>query len=160
MATSQHDELVDEALRAHKRVMRRVQALSGACWLQIDLTMAQIKALFLIAEDGPMSVGQAAGRLGIGRPAASALIDGLAHHGLVARHEDAADRRRTIVGLSSSGDELVSTLYRGEQGLLRAWLGRLADEDIAALIRGMRALADAAPDDASPLPAPGARHTA
>jgi len=79
------EALIDEALREQKRVVGALQAATESCWLQLDLTITQIKGLFALTDEGAMTVGQVAETLGIGRPAASILVDGLVNLHLVER---------------------------------------------------------------------------
>src|SRR5262249_58897755 len=50
---------------------------------------------FTLADFGPTPIGGVAGRLGIGLPAGSSLVDRLVEQGLVKRRGDPLDRRRT-----------------------------------------------------------------
>src|SRR6476469_3719864 len=52
-----------------------------------------------VAAEGERTVGEIARDLGLSLPAASKLVGELEDHGLVARREDPADRRRTVVSL-------------------------------------------------------------
>ncbi len=138
---TQHEGFVDEALGAYEAIIQAFHATTESHWLHLDLTITQLKGLFLLADSGALIVGRVAELLGIGRPAASILVDGLVQLGLVERAEDPADRRRTIVRLSARGRELVLQLQQGERRVMRALLDRLADDDLAALVKGLRALA-------------------
>ncbi len=141
------EALIDEALREQKRVVGALQAATESCWLQLDLTITQIKGLFALTDEGAMTVGQVAETLGIGRPAASILVDGLVNLHLVERSDDPSDRRRAIVRLSPTGEELVTRLYRGERDFWRGLFGQLGDDDLTALVHGLRALAGAVAAD-------------
>ncbi len=137
-----HDEsLVEEALSAYETVIQAFHATTESHWLHLDLTITQLKGLFVLADEGALIVGRMAELLGIGKPAASVLVEALVQLTLVERAEDPSDRRRTIVRLTPQGEELVSQLQHGERRLVRALLGRLAPDDLAALTQGMRALA-------------------
>ena len=137
-----HDEsLVEEALSAYETVIQAFHATTESHWLHLDLTITQLKGLFVLADEGALIVGRMAELLGIGKPAASVLVEGLVQLTLVERAEDPSDRRRTIVRLTPRGEELALQLQHGERRLVRALLGRLAHDDLAALTQGMRALA-------------------
>jgi len=146
------DQLIDNALQAQKQIMQAMHAAAEPAWLQLDLTMAQLKGLFALA-DGPMTIGQLADALGSGKPAASILVERLVQLGLVERAEDALDRRRTIARVTARGEELVARLRQGGRERLRTWLSRLGDDDLAALVQGLRALAAAAAGEQVALPA-------
>ncbi len=141
------ERLVDDALCAQKSIFVAMQANETVAWIQLELTMAQIKGLFLLADHGPVTVGRLADLLGIGKPSASILADRLVQLGMVDRTDDSNDRRRTFIGLSPQGENLVVTLRQGGRELLFSWLGRLSDDDLAALAQGLRALAAIATSD-------------
>ncbi len=145
--SSDRKPLVDKVLQAQKSIFFALQAAGVSPWLQLDLTMSQLKGLFLLTCDGPMMVSQLGQALGMGKPAASILVDQLAQLGLVERTEDVTDRRRTLVRLSQSGEELVRQLRQGRYELLSAWLDRLSEEDLNALVQGLSALARVATAD-------------
>lgn len=139
--------LVEKVLQTQKTLFLAVQAAGLSPWLELDLTMSQLKGLFLLATDGPMMVSQLGSALGIGKPAASILVDRLVQLGLVERTEDIADRRRTLVQLSPRGEELVRQLHQGRYERWSAWLNQLSDDDLNALIQGLSALAKVATAD-------------
>jgi DNA-binding MarR family transcriptional regulator len=135
-----HDELIEAALQAQRCIARAQHAAADPAWLQLDLTMGQLKALFVLA-DGASTVGGLAGALGIGKPAASILVDRLFQVELITREEDPCDRRRTLVRLTPRGHELVAQLRQGSEERLRNLLSQLAEGDLAALVQGLQALA-------------------
>lgn len=138
---SEHDMLIDEILQSQKAIFLEMQAAASQAWLDLDLTIAQIKAIFTLATRGPMTVGQVGSELGVGKPTASILVDRLVQIGLVDRTEDSMDRRRAIVHLTPQGEELVAQLRQGRQELLRGALAQMRDEELEALLKGSRALA-------------------
>src|SRR5258708_11709827 len=84
------------------------------------------------------------GLFGIVIPPATGVADRLVRSGYVERRDDPADRRRVLLKLTRVGLRLVTDLREGSHSLLRRWMSSLAPEDLAALTRGWRALADVA----------------
>lgn len=145
---SDRDVRVKESLRNMKRLTVAAQAAVAPVWLQLDLTMAQLKGLFALARHREIPIGQLASALGIGEPSTSLLVDRLVRAELAVRNEDAADRRRTLTSLSPRGEDLVAELRHGGRKSMERWLARLDQADLDALARGLGALADAAEADA------------
>ena len=143
--SDEHETLVDEALREYGRTMRALHQAGSAAWAELELSMAQLKALIALSEREPVAIGELAEALGVGQPAASVLVDKLVHLELVERYQDAADRRRTLVRRNETGRRLVARLLEGRRAHLRAWLERMDDADLAALSRGLSALTKNAP---------------
>src|SRR3990172_4941232 len=96
---SQREMLTDEIFLGLKSMLLGRTAATPV-WLDLDLTIGQLKGIFMLAYSGPMTVGQVAEALGIGKPAASILVDRLVHISLADRTEDAVDRRRAIIRLT------------------------------------------------------------
>jgi DNA-binding MarR family transcriptional regulator len=145
-----HEEMIERAAQAQREIGRALHAAADPAWLRLDLTMGQLKALILLSDPAALTVGGLADQLGIGKPAASLLVDRLVQLQLVTRTEDAQDRRRTLLALTPEGGALVVQLREGGVNRLRTLMGRLDDDDLAALVRGLQALARVAAVDLEP----------
>ena len=135
---------VASILEAHQTIMKSLMENSAAEWLQLDLTMGQVKALFALRCSGAMPIGGLAERLKVGLPAASIVAEKLVHLELAKRHDDPTDRRRTFVELTPKGEQLLNRLHQGRQEQLRAWLAQMREADFAALVQGLQALMEIA----------------
>jgi len=98
-----------------------------------------------LALSGPLTVGEAARHVDRAQSVMSELVDRLVRRGLAARVPDGRDRRRVLVWLTPAGEESL----REEREVLSrprlVWASaRMAPADRAALLRGMRALREAA----------------
>jgi DNA-binding MarR family transcriptional regulator len=142
--TWQADPTTTEVLEAFRDVMQALEADSEPSWTLLDFTMGQIRGLMTLTKAGPLTIGELAGALGISQPSASILVGHLVRAGLVERAEDPADRRRTFARLSRRGEELLGQIRQDKRERVRRWLAELADDDLTALARGLRALAAAA----------------
>jgi DNA-binding MarR family transcriptional regulator len=142
-------ELVDRALDLYRDTVRGLHLHAGPVWRDLELSMAQVRALFLIADAGPMPIGQVAAQLGIGVPAASSLVDRLVEQGLALRRGDPQDRRRTLAAPSERGAALAQHLRQGSRDALRGCLERMDRRHLESLVVGLEALAEAA----TPVPA-------
>src|SRR6185437_3315897 len=120
-------------------MMRGLKATMGQAWMEIDLTLPQLRTLFVLAEDGPLVIGQIAQRLGIGLSTGGHLVDRLVQAGLAERTEDVEDRRRTLARLSPKGEELHARLLNRVQHI-QTLIQKLDADDLAALLQGLRAL--------------------
>ncbi len=119
-----------------------IHALKEDNWpflAQLDISMAQVRTLHLLAEEGPLVIGQVAQKLGIGQSTAGHLVDRLVKASLAQRTEDPEDRRRTVAHLTETGWELFNRFrVNGEQ--MSAQLKELSDDDLNALHQGLKAL--------------------
>jgi DNA-binding MarR family transcriptional regulator len=143
------DEL-DELRHLLRRVMRGTWSrrrptpeLLGLVGGEPPLGRRHVGVLSHVAAEGERTVGEIARDLGLSLPAASKLVGELEDHGLVTRHEDPADRRRTVVRLDpTTSKQVLAWLGRRNQPLGLA-LASLTPAERQAFLKGMRALADA-----------------
>lgn len=144
---NQTKNIDEEALRGRvDSALARLGSLvqRDAQWLEVDLTMGQLKALFVLMRQGAVAVGALARCLGIGEPAASLLVDKLEDRGLARRESDPNDRRRTLVVLRESGLELLGQLRATRDDRFAGWLRLMEDDDLRMLLAGLEALLRAA----------------
>src|SRR6266581_5555174 len=120
-------------------MMHRFKASSAGAWMEVDLTLPQLRTLLILAEEGPLIIGQIAQRLGIGLSTGGHLVDRLVQAGLAERMEDAEDRRRTLARLTPAGEDLHTRLLSGIQQL-PILLQQLDEADLAALLQGLQAI--------------------
>jgi DNA-binding MarR family transcriptional regulator len=122
-----------------------IHALKEDTWpflAHLDISMAQVRTLHLLAEEGPMVIGQVAQSLGIGQSTAGHLVDRLVKAGLAQRTEDSEDRRRTVAHLTEAGWELFNR-FRVNSEQMAIMLKELSDDDLNALHQGLKALQQA-----------------
>jgi MarR family transcriptional regulator, organic hydroperoxide resistance regulator len=138
------EALVARAIQLSRAIARGVHGGHDDVWRRCELTLPQLRCLFLLSGQGPMPIGGVARELGIGLPSASSLVDRLVDQGLVQRREDPMDRRRTLASTTASGSALADQLRQGSVQTLRGWLGALRREDLRALVQGLAAVVEAA----------------
>lgn len=141
---SERSTVIEDILQAQHKINRAIAASSSQSWIDLDLSMAQLKTLLTIYDGGALPIGQIAEVLGIGQPTASHLVDRLVQSGFVARAEDPVDRRRTLAELSPQGVKLLDQLREVRIEPLQRWLAQLDDTALSALRHGLQALADVA----------------
>jgi MarR family transcriptional regulator, organic hydroperoxide resistance regulator len=142
------EELEREVLAQYREMMHGFKASSGGAWMEIDLTLPQLRTLLILAEEGPLVIGQIAQRLGIGLSTGGHLVDRLVQAGLAERMEDSEDRRRTLARLTPKGEELHARLLNRVQPI-QMLIQKLDEDDLAALLQGLRALNRVVDDESS-----------
>ena len=133
------EELESEILAQYRTLGRAMKATHGPVWMETDLTIAQLRTLLVLAEEGPLVIGQIAQRLGIGLSTGGHLVDRLVQAGLAERAEDPEDRRRTLARLTPKGEDLYARLLNHMQQM-QTWIQKLDDDDLAALLQGIQAI--------------------
>jgi DNA-binding MarR family transcriptional regulator len=136
--------LIAESVTAQRVVSRALLDAALDDLLELDISMAQLKALAAIQRQPDCTIGMLSEQLGIKPPAASLLVDKLVEADLARRARDRFDGRRVIVRPTGAGTRLLSRIRQGTRSLLYNWLRLLPADDLAALHRGSRALAQVA----------------
>jgi DNA-binding MarR family transcriptional regulator len=96
-----------------------------------DLPDAQIEVLRLLAESGPISVGQLAEKLGLAASTSSNLLKAMSAGGLVESSRADADQRRVTVCLSARSRELLHRYDAAGSRILEGALRSLAPDERA-----------------------------
>jgi DNA-binding MarR family transcriptional regulator len=137
------ENTIEQIMACFRQLGHDLSPLNATDWLELDLTMAQLKALFVLAGNGRPTVGEVGQMLRIQLPAASYTVDRLVRLELARRCEDAEDRRRTFVDLTPRGQALVERLRDARRDVIQRRLAELSPEDLGALLQGLQSLAAA-----------------
>jgi DNA-binding MarR family transcriptional regulator len=143
--------LDERIISSHKAILRALDRAMLPRLVEIGISMPQFKALIAVTCSSPegISVTQLGNELSIGQPSASLIVDQLTRLGYVERVQDTVDRRRVLVQATPTGADVATELRMGRRVHILSWLAEVADEDAAALERGLGALADAVAPDLS-----------
>ncbi len=134
-------------MEAYERFHQRMVALNTPDLVDMSLTLAQLKAIYVVAAAGPLSMGALSERLGLALSTTSGTVDRLVRRGLLQRAEDPTDRRQVIV--RATGDALEQIEHMSEIGRarMRDLLLRLpSDTDVETIERAISLLTDAVAD--------------
>ena len=143
------EKLVDETLMLLPTLMRLVERPSPVEMGEIarrglptdvQVSPGHIQVLIALTR-GPRSVGQLAEELGVSPPAATQLVDRLAEHGMVHRHNDPADRRVVLVDFVEGMREVASSIVEDRRRPLQAAMSKLTDREALAFFKGLKLLA-------------------
>lgn len=117
-----------------------------------EITVPQLRTLVLLSSRGPMNVSTIAQHLGVNPSNASRTCDQLVATGTVSRSPDPADRRSTVLGLTTKGARFVAGLMAARRALIDNVVARMGEDDRRVLAQGLEAFlaaADAAPPEES-----------
>jgi DNA-binding MarR family transcriptional regulator len=104
-------------------------------WAGSDLTVGQLRLLFRLRHDGPLTMGAVARIAGCSLQSASALIERVERRGLVERRHIEDDRRIVVCQLTDPGRSLVEEMAGDRAQALRDALSVLDAEELALLHR-------------------------
>ena len=132
-------------MAANERFHAWITKLHVPHFLELSLTLAQLKALYLVTAAGPMRMSEVAERLGTAPSTTSGVVDGLVHLALLERVEDPADRRQVLVRPTPAAHETLEDFHDLSRTRLRELLARIGDErNLEAIEHAIDLLTDAA----------------
>lgn len=129
-------DLVDEMTSWHPR--ERMDAFRS--WLKGSLSLIHLHVLTMIEADGPLSMSRVAETLDVSVASATGIVGRMEERGLVERRHSTTDRRVVLVHPTEAGGAVFRELNDGRRARLGELLGRLADDELAALLTGLRAM--------------------
>lgn len=135
-------------VKALKRFLRSFFSGMMDFSFQLNLTMAQFRALHTIGRMGRASGRQLARELQVSPAAVVPLCDRLETQGYIRRVADTADRRITWFELTASGAGLFERMTSASRSRLGPALARLSPADRQTLTRILDELAAALPAEA------------
>ena len=143
------EKLVDETLMLLPTLMRLVERpspveigeMAHRGLPDVQVSPGHIQVLIALTR-GPRSVGKLAEELEVSPPAATQLVDRLAEHGMVHRHNDPADRRVVLVDYVEGMHEVARTIVEKRRRPLQAAMSKMTDEEALAFVKGLRLLAE------------------
>ena len=152
------DEAAVDAVLTASRTLVAVatQSLGAAAE---DTTIAQYRALVVLASRGPQRMTDLAAALDVTPSTAGRMCDRLVRKGLIRRHRARADRRAVQVSLTAAGRQVVDQATARRRALIAGILGRLPARQQSAVASALAAFAAAAgeiPDSQWPADPPPA----
>jgi DNA-binding MarR family transcriptional regulator len=109
-----------------------------------EVTLAQYRALVVLASRGPQRVVDLAGFLDVTASTATRMCDRLVRKGLVHRQRLSSDRRTVRVSISAAGRDLVAAVTRRRRRDVQAIVARMSAREREQLVATLRMFADAA----------------
>ncbi|MHB8628287.1 MAG: MarR family winged helix-turn-helix transcriptional regulator [Aggregatilineales bacterium] len=143
----QPDSTLDEVVETYLRIFGALQQRNVTDWMELDLSTAQLKVLFMVNFRGPLPISKIAHIVGIGAPTASHLVEKLVQAGLLERIESVADRRVVHAQVTAEGRATAFRLRQGRVDVIRYWVSQLSADDQVALHKGLQALSQIAVSD-------------
>jgi DNA-binding MarR family transcriptional regulator len=130
-------------------LMHRLMATHAPELSAIEMTMSQTKAMYLVVASGPMRMSELAARVGVTNSTATGQVDRLVELGLLARHEDPADRRQVVVSATAHGAEILERFRELNSRRMREMLARIEASDLPTVERALLILDAAVAAEAS-----------
>jgi DNA-binding MarR family transcriptional regulator len=131
---------VDAVLTASRSLIALATRSLGAA--AEETTIAQYRALVVLASRGPQRISDLAGALEVAPSTAGRMCDRLVRKGLIRRHRAREDRRAVLVSITAAGRQVVDQATERRRELIARLLARLSPEQQRAAADALRAFAD------------------
>jgi DNA-binding MarR family transcriptional regulator len=131
---SDRDILRERVFRLFARSVLRFDPGRLEAWVELGLTMTQLRVLFVLSAEGGASAGVLAERLSVTPSTLTRIVDRLVRQGLVRRDTDDDDRRLVRHHLSDSGADTVRELERGGRARMNEVMDRLSPAQLERLV--------------------------
>ena len=104
------DHYDDRILGSLRRIIRAVDLYSRYLALRYSLTGPQLICVRQLLKHGPMAPGELAKRVSLSPATVTGIIDRLEKRGIISRERSSEDKRKVVIALTPSGDQLVSQM--------------------------------------------------
>ena len=131
-------------VEAYDRLHRLLAPMHASDVLELDLTIAQLKTLYVAAMAGPIRMSELAVRLGTAVSTTSGVVDRLVQLDMLERLDDPSDRRQVLVRATPQARQRLDRINELGRGRLRELLASLRDpRDLATVEHAIQILTDA-----------------
>ena len=147
------DDQIGRITDLKRQISRALHGATPEPLNRLDLTVAQMRILYLLGREGEAAVGQIAERLGVAQPSATRTLDRLVRQELVERFRHPSDRRVSLHRLAPAGQGLLDHLQQGRRARLEAALRLLDPAVLDQVEESFRLLRDALDESAASMSA-------
>ncbi|HSL76649.1 MAG TPA: MarR family transcriptional regulator [Candidatus Limnocylindrales bacterium] len=124
--------------------------------MDVNVSMAQLRCLHLIAATGETRMSRLVSLLGVSISTVSGLVDRLVDRGFVTRHDDPADRRQVVIAATPAGTAFLDQMRDLGNAQFRELIARLRPDELRTVRRSIEILSRVA-DEATAVSAPDPR---
>ncbi len=129
-----------EIYRLYCSSIHCLRAANSKIWAESNLTMPQIKILFILAHKEELTISSIAKMLNVKAPNITYILDHLVEKGMVSRQRDKNDRRQVMASLTNKGQKIVDKFIRAKHERFQKALSKMTDSERKTLKQGLRAL--------------------
>ncbi len=115
MSSSPKEKQVEELLALADRLFRRLFPTVPKDLLTLDVTMPQLKIMFILFIHGPSRMSDLASELDVTLPTATNLVDRLVEKNYVSRENQTDDRRVVLCRLTGAGQKSIWRIWESSR---------------------------------------------
>jgi DNA-binding MarR family transcriptional regulator len=138
-----HEELIEGIVQLGEKAFRELIPILPTEWLQLDLTMPQLKVVLLLFMNGTARMSDIASALGVSLATGTGVVDRLVERDIVVRESQPEDRRVVLCRLSEKGQKMIGGLWQLARDRLKELLGVAATSQLQLITEALEALVQA-----------------
>ena len=109
-------------------------------WHRHALSLVHLNVLTALEAEGSLSMRRLAEAMDVSDASATGIVDRMEKRGLVERSHGTTDRRTVLVHPTDAGGQVFRDMATFRRGMLTRVLAELTEDEMAALLVGMRAI--------------------
>ncbi len=133
-------KLVSEVMELHRRVDNVLKPYVPDVWMELNLTVAQLKSLIFVVRGGKTSSKKLAAALRVTPSNVTGIVDRLVEQGFISREQNPEDRRALLLQPTDKGEAALSRLRYGIESHIAQVLQGMSVEELSVLVQGYSSL--------------------
>jgi DNA-binding MarR family transcriptional regulator len=133
-------QLIRQVIELQRKVNRMLRRQVPDAWMELSLTLAQLKSLSFISSEGNTNVRKLAAALSVTSANVTGIVDRLVKQGLVTRRENPEDRRMLLLQVTDKGRALITDLRERQTSRLSEILDYMSPDEVSILAQGLSSL--------------------
>ena len=109
-------------------------------WHRDALSLVHLNVLTTLEAEGPLPMSRLAEAMDVSDASATGIVDRMEKRGLVERRHGTGDRRQVLVHATDAGARVFRDIATNRRAALSGVLAELTEDEMAALLTGMRAI--------------------
>jgi DNA-binding MarR family transcriptional regulator len=109
-------------------------------WHSHALSLVHLNVLTALESEGPLPMRRLADAMDVSDASATGIVNRMEKRGLVERRHSTQDRRVVRVHQTEAGERVFRDMAEHRRGMLSSVLDQLTEEEMQALLVGMRAI--------------------
>ncbi len=137
MVDQRRSELLERVFIEYRYAAVLADPARLAAWEDRELTMSQLRVLFILNGDRGMTAGHLAERLSVRPSTVTGIVDRLVKQELVERRADPDDRRIVRNVLAPTGQRLINEFTAASREFIESFLEPLSDSELSEALIGL-----------------------
>lgn len=132
--------LINEVMELQQWADRVLKPYVPDVWMELNLTVAQLKSLIFIANEGKTCSGKLAAALHVTRSNVTDIVDRLVEHVFIIRIQNPEDRRSLVLQPTGAGEAALARLREGITSYVAEVLKGMSEAELLTLSQGLSSL--------------------